>query len=206
MSPPPAPFDFRIYAMHAVFWLTFAAGDLVARSRSRRLSDGPVPDPVASGDAPLHAPRAGLLVAVHGVGFGLMYAGIGIAIGAQTPAAPPLQRGLGALVIFAGGLLGGWARLAFASWRFRAQIDPGHRLATGGPFRWIRHPIYAALDLMALGSALWVPTPLTWLGVIAMIAGGELRARAEEPLLERAFGDAFREYRQRTSRFLPGIY
>ena len=99
-----------------------------------------------------------------------------------------------------------WARLAFASWRFRAQIDPGHRLATGGPFRFIRHPIYAGLDLLAIGTALWIPTPLVCLGTLLMAVAGDLRARAEELLLESAFGNMFREYRLRTRRFIPGLY
>jgi protein-S-isoprenylcysteine O-methyltransferase Ste14 len=206
------PFDLRIYAIHAVFWLAFAAGDVAARSGSRRRagvgpSDAASPDADASGDAPLRAPRAGLLVAVHMGAFALMYTGVGRAVfDSGLPRVAPLLPVAGALVILAGGVLAGWARLVFASWRFRAQIDAGHQLATGGPFRWVRHPIYAALDLLALGTALWIPTPLTWLGALAMAVCGDLRARAEEPLLRRAFGDAYREYQRRTSRFIPGIY
>ena len=66
--------------------------------------------------------------------------------------------------------------------------------------------IYAGLDLLALGSALWIPTTLTILAVPVMALAGELRARAEEPLLERAFGDTYRDYRRRTKRFIPGVY
>jgi len=205
-----APFDLRIYVAHAVFWLAFAAGDIAARRRARQPSNAAAldtSDAVAAGEAPLRAPRAGLLVGAHVAAFALMYSGIGRTVfDAHTPAVSPWRLGVGSLVILAGGVLAGWARLAFASWRFRAQLDPGHRLATGGPFRWVRHPIYAGLDLLALGTALWLPTPLTWLGALAMAAGGELRARAEEPLLERAFGDAFRDYRRRTWRFVPGVY
>jgi protein-S-isoprenylcysteine O-methyltransferase Ste14 len=198
-----------IYGIHGVFWLAFVLGDLGARRRSRHASQAP-PNAGAVNDAdrpPLEAPRAGLLVAVHMVAFALMYAGIGNAVfGQRMPLTPALQRVAGALVILAGGVLVGWARLAFASWRFRARLDAGHQLATGGPFRLVRHPIYAGLDLLALGSALWVPTVLTILAVPAMALGGELRARGEEPLLERAFGDSYRDYRRRTKRFIPGVY
>ena len=78
-----------------------------------------------------------------------------------------------------------WARLSFASWRFRAQIDSGHQLATGGPFRFVRHPTYAGLDLLAFGTALWIPTPVVWLGTLVMAVVGDLRACAEELLLAR---------------------
>ena len=35
-----------------------------------------------------------------------------------------------------------WARAHFRSWRFRAKLDTGHELVAGGPFRFLRHPIY----------------------------------------------------------------
>lgn len=198
--------DIRIYVAHAVFWVIFAIGDLAAR-RVVRKSDAPrVPPPSGSAE-PLRAPRAGLLVAIHMVAFALMYSGIGNAVfGRRLPATTTLVRALGAAVIVAGALFAAWARMSFASWRFRAQLDAGHQLATGGPFRIVRHPIYAALDLLALGTALWIPTPMTWTGAALMIVGGDLRARGEEPLLERAFGDEYRAYMQRTPRFIPGIY
>ena len=39
-----------------------------------------------------------------------------------------------------------------------------------------------------------------------MVFGSDLRARAEEALLDKAFGSVYRDYRARTRRFLPGIY
>ena len=62
------------------------------------------------------------------------------------------------------------------------------------------------LNLLALGSAIWVPTPLLWAAFALMAIGSDLRARAEEKLLEEAFGSVYRGYRGRTKRFLPGIY
>jgi protein-S-isoprenylcysteine O-methyltransferase Ste14 len=51
-----------------------------------------------------------------------------------------------------------------------------------------------------------VLAPLVWAGFALMVLFGDVRARAEERLLERAFGAAYREYRARTRRFLPGVY
>jgi protein-S-isoprenylcysteine O-methyltransferase Ste14 len=202
------PFDLRIYVVHAIFWLSFMAGDFVARRRARSASATPPPAPAgAANDEPLRAPNARLLIFIHMIAFAFMYAGVGRAVfDLRAPAAPAWQRVLGALVILGGGVLVAFARIAFASWRFQAQLDAGHQLATGGPFGVIRHPIYAALDLLAIGTALWLPTLLTTIAVPAMVLAGELRARAEEPLLERAFGDEYRSYRRRTKRFIPGIY
>ena len=200
-------FDLRIYLAHAVFWLAFAGGHLAARFRLRRMAGSAAPSVDTSGGAPLRAPRARLLIGIHMVAFALLYTGIERAVfRVGMPATPPFLRLAGALLILLGGALMCWARVAFASWRFRAQIDSGHQLATGGPFRLVRHPIYAGLDLLAFGTGLWVPTPLVWLGALLMAVAGDVRARAEEVLLERAFGDKYREYRSRTRRFIPGLY
>jgi protein-S-isoprenylcysteine O-methyltransferase Ste14 len=193
--------ELGIYGAHAAFWLMFAVGDRVARGHA-------TPDAsTTANDAPVRAPRARLLVAVHMVAFAMMYMGIGQAVfGRVIPVISTAQRISGALVILAGGAIAAWARIAFASWRFQAQLDAGHQLATGGPFRWIRHPIYTGLNLLAIGTAVWAPNVLTIAGAIAMWIGSELRARAEEPLLEQAFGDEYRSYQGRTRRFVPGLY
>jgi protein-S-isoprenylcysteine O-methyltransferase Ste14 len=139
--------------------------------------------------------------------FAVLYFGVGQAVfGTGVPHFVLGQRVLGASIILGGGGLMYWARVSFASWRFRAELDAGHQLATGGPFRFVRHPLYAGMDLLALGTAIWIPTVIVWIGFVLMVLGGDLRARAEEPLLEQAFGEAYREYRRSTYRFLPGIY
>jgi protein-S-isoprenylcysteine O-methyltransferase Ste14 len=62
------------------------------------------------------------------------------------------------------------------------------------------------LNLLALGSAIWVPTAIVWIAFLLMVLGSDLRARAEETLLLRVFGASYREYCARTGRFVPGIY
>jgi protein-S-isoprenylcysteine O-methyltransferase Ste14 len=136
-----------------------------------------------------------------------MYFGIGnTVIPARVPAWFAGQRIAGTLVIALGGVMICWALLFFKSWRIRAALTADHQLATGGPFRFVRHPIYLGLDLLALGSAVWVPTPALWLSVILMVLGSDLRGRAEEKLLVTRFGEAYTSYMARTRRFLPGVY
>ena len=57
---------------------------------------------------------------------------------------------------------------------------------------------------MVLGTALWVLARLVWLGFFVVVIGSDLRARAEEALLENTFGERYREYRSLTYRFVPG--
>src|SRR5207247_3820382 len=101
------------------------------------------------------------LLVCHRLAFAVMYRGISIAvIPGRVPNWFPGQRIAGSLVIAGGAALVVSALVYFRSWRFRATVDKSHQLATGGPFRILRHPIYMGLTLLALGSALWVPTSL----------------------------------------------
>jgi protein-S-isoprenylcysteine O-methyltransferase Ste14 len=116
------------------------------------------------------------------------------------------QRVVGAGLIGLAIVLVAWALTFLRSWRIRAKLEPGHQLTTDGPFRFLRHPIYMALNLLALGTALWVPTVTVWTAFILVVIGSTLRARAEEAILVRAFGAAYTDYGARTRRFIPGLY
>lgn len=76
-------------------------------------------------------------------------------------------------------------------------------LVTTGPYRFIRHPLYSFVTLCLLGigvaidSAVFIVFPL---GAFTLMA---IRVPREEALLVEKFGDAYREYRSRTGRFLP---
>jgi protein-S-isoprenylcysteine O-methyltransferase Ste14 len=197
--------DFQIYTMHWVFWGAFGLTRLILRRRDRK--DGRANDTAPISQKENTAPFSRALLAFHAFAFGVMYFGIGYTvIPGRVPKWFPGQRIAGALVIAAGAALVVWALVYFRSWRFRAVVDQSHQLATGGPFRIWRHPIYMGLNLLALGSALWVPTAIVWAAFLLMAMGSDLRARAEEKILKQAFGRSYDEYSARTRRFIPGIY
>ena len=199
-----ANIDFSIYAVHTAFWSAFAVTRFLLRWRTR---NEPTATAAPAEHAAVEAPFSRWLLGFHMLAFALMYFAIGNAV---IPNRVPIwfsgQRVTGALVIAVGGALAAAALDCFRSWRFRAALDQDHELATAGPFRVIRHPIYMGLNLLALGTAIWIPTVVMWIAVALMVIGGDLRARAEETLLERAFGRAYADYRARTRRFLPAIY
>ena len=80
-----------------------------------------------------------------------------------------------------------------------------HTLVTRGPYRWIRHPFYDAMALITLGSALIAANWFVLLSGAVVFALLALRSRVEEEQLAARFGDAYRDYRNRTGRFLPKL-
>ena len=77
-----------------------------------------------------------------------------------------------------------------------------HTLVTSGPYRWIRHPFYVAFALAVAANAVvtanWF---LALTGVVSVVLIA-IRTRTEEEKLVERFGDAYREYMQRTGRFI----
>lgn len=61
------------------------------------------------------------------------------------------------------------------------------------------------LNLLAIGTAVWIPTPMLLAATALMIVGSAIRARAEEGILLFAFGDAYRDCAPGTKRFFPGV-
>jgi protein-S-isoprenylcysteine O-methyltransferase Ste14 len=106
----------------------------------------------------------------------------------------------------------GVAGLLWASWLMgrHVAIDglaEDHELVTHGPYRYLRHPIYASFAAIAIGTAL-VFRSYVLLGVSAMlIVTGRWWANAEETVLAstEGFGDDYRAYAARTGRFFPRL-
>jgi protein-S-isoprenylcysteine O-methyltransferase Ste14 len=197
-------FDLLLYAAHIAFWASFALTRILMRNAASDSGDSA--EPVAA-SAEYTAPFSRTLLGVHMLGFGVLYFGIGNAVlPRRVPTWFPGQRIVGVVIIAIGAALMSWAVASFHSWRFRAKLDQGHQLATNGAFGLVRHPIYAGLTLLALGSAIWAPTLIIWIGFALIAMGGALRARSEESLLKHAFGDAYVDYAKRTKLFIPFVY
>jgi protein-S-isoprenylcysteine O-methyltransferase Ste14 len=196
--------DLGIYAVHFAFWSAFIMARILVRSSDHRAVGVAESAPVAREETT--APFSRVVLAVHMVAFAILYSGVALVVFHHVPVWFSGQWLLGFVVIAVGALLVIWALLYFRSWRFRAELAAGHELATGGPFGFLRHPLYMGLNLLALGTALWMPATLVWMGFAVMVIGSDLRARAEERILRGAFGSVYLEYCTRVRRFIPGVY
>ncbi len=80
-----------------------------------------------------------------------------------------------------------------------------HTLVTHGPYRWVRHPFYASAALLALGTSLAAANGFLLVSGAQVLTLLVIRTRREEELLVARFGDSYREYMNRTGRFLPRV-
>lgn len=194
--------DFLLVGLHAIF---FAPVLLRLTRRPAAKPNRVDRDHVAR--ASVLAPHARSILILHGASLVLLYAGLtGALIAGRIARLMNPQGAFGAVVILSADILMTWSFTALRSWRLLPQVDSGHQLCTTGPYRFVRHPMYLAVDLLGLGSAVWVPTPVVTLAAVLLMVGGDLRARSEEKVLLQAFGDRYRDYMRAVRRTLPGVY
>ena len=95
-----------------------------------------------------------------------------------------------------------WSRMG-THWRMDISLKGEEELITDGPFRHVRHPIYALSMLLMICSAVVVPTlPMLVVAIVHLVLN-YLKARNEENHLLAVHGDLYRRYLARTGRFFP---
>ena len=104
--------------------------------------------------------------------------------------------------------------LAFAVWSRRTlgddwsrdvDLKQGHRLVLRGPYSLVRHPIYTAHLLMALGSAISFGMWLGYVAVVSFFVGFRVKLVQEEELLLRSFPNEYPEYKARVKALVPWV-
>jgi protein-S-isoprenylcysteine O-methyltransferase Ste14 len=123
----------------------------------------------------------------------------------------PLPMGLrwsGSVITGMGIGLFGWAHQALGrNWTAVLALSEGHQLVQGGPYRYIRHPMYSAFFLIGIGFFL---LSTNWL--VGVIYLGPLlvmyiaRVSLEEKMMVERFGDSYRQYMKRTGRLWPRLW
>lgn len=108
----------------------------------------------------------------------------------------------GALVTVAGATLHVRARRALGATWSSSPASPS-RLIDHGPYRRIRHPIYAALALMGVGTVVAHPSPATLAGSAGLLVGLGMKVRQEEQTLAATLGPDWEAYRRRVPCLVP---
>jgi protein-S-isoprenylcysteine O-methyltransferase Ste14 len=127
----------------------------------------------------------------------------------------PWQAGFGRWHLVTGLILM-WAGLAIRIWsvltlgaefRTTVEVDAEQRLVETGPYRFVRHPSYTGILLIAVGYGLVLGSWLSLAILLAVpIATTVRRITVEEATMTEVLGDPYEAYKQRTKRLLPGLW
>ena len=121
----------------------------------------------------------------------------------------PGWRLIPAVVLLASAALLSWSGVNALGrqWRVDAGLNPDHQLIRSGPYSLVRHPIYASMLCLLLGTGLIVaPWPLFLLALLIFLIGTEIRVRIEDALLASQFGEEFTNYKHRVPAYIPWLH
>ena len=113
-------------------------------------------------------------------------------------------RVAGLAVGLAGAVLLTWSSAVLGRFMIHeAAVRDDHALVRAGPYRFVRHPVYAGYLALLFGSGvaslnvcLWLLWPVSLIGIL-------IQAASEEQLLRERFGQDYECYARRTGRLVP---
>jgi protein-S-isoprenylcysteine O-methyltransferase Ste14 len=156
---------------------------------------------VSLSDATVLAAGGGLIASI------VVSVELGEHAGVNWPGGRTWPLVVGIVLVAAGLLVRLWSVLALGRFfQYQIEIQAGHRVVTTGPYRYVRHPSYTGMALIALGFAfasgdvLSLPATLVLTGV-----GLAVRIRAEEKQLTAALGPQYEEFAAHHKRLIPGV-
>jgi len=100
-------------------------------------------------------------------------------------------------------LIGGGFWLIAVAWRHLFAAVQSRRLATAGPYAWLRHPQYAGFLLVMIGLLVQWPTIPTLVMFPVLVVVYRRLARSEEREVATAFGSAWVDYAAAVHPFWP---
>ena len=147
----------------------------------------------------------GLLICVP-----LFYYGWVPLLGIPGNLAMPLKI-IGLIIYLAGLLFTLWARRTLGKyWGISTNIDvkllDEHKIIRGGPYAYVRHPMYFGWWVAMLGLTLLYPVWAIFLLFVFSVISFSGRARREETALAERFGGNWVEYKNKTKFIIPFVY
>ncbi len=117
----------------------------------------------------------------------------------------PLMGALGALLVGLGVGLAIFARVYLGrNWGTPMSRKENPELITGGPYAFVRHPIYSGIILAMFGTAIGLS--VVWLlPLILSVPYFIYSARREEEFMCQQFGETYRAYMRRTKMLVPFV-
>ncbi|MGP4007339.1 methyltransferase family protein [Streptomyces sp. 4N124] len=120
---------------------------------------------------------------------------------------PPVRLlGLVPLAAGAAVLLSAFTRFVVEGLGTPAPVAPTEHLVVGGLYRFVRNPMYVAVDATIAGQALLLARPvLFWYGAFAGLGMWAFARWYEEPALAGRFGAEYERYRRAVPGWWPRL-
>jgi protein-S-isoprenylcysteine O-methyltransferase len=91
------------------------------------------------------------------------------------------------------------------NWSQTVSVKEDHELVTSGPYRYVRHPMYAGGLVASIGSAIVCGGAFVFL--LAFLTPIFLwRVGAEDKLMEQQFPNEYPDYKKRTKALIPFVW
>jgi protein-S-isoprenylcysteine O-methyltransferase Ste14 len=114
---------------------------------------------------------------------------------------------IGDMLTLAGLLITLWARRTLGgNWSGFVAIKENHELIQGGPYAYVRHPIYSGAFLMVLGSGVLAGRTAVFKALALLLVAFVFKSLQEEALLTKHFPEAYPEYKARVKAFIPSFF
>jgi protein-S-isoprenylcysteine O-methyltransferase Ste14 len=81
-----------------------------------------------------------------------------------------------------------------------------HKLVTHGAYAYCRHPLYGGLIMVSLGLAAYTFSEARLLFTIIMCFILSVKSKAEEVALTALYGEEYKAYEAKVSKFIPYLY
>ncbi len=119
-------------------------------------------------------------------------------------ALPVFVRWSGALIMVIGAVFHIWGMVHLGTnLTISISTRDEHTLITTGPYRWVRHPLYAGGMVESVGVCLLLANVSVTLAAVCFWGLIAYRTGMEEERLIETFGEPYRRYRERVGRFVP---
>jgi len=118
-----------------------------------------------------------------------------------------ITREAGIAICYLGLGLAIWSRRTLGdNWSSTVNLKQGHELVERGPYRFVRHPIYSAILLMSLGTAVAFDRLSCFIGLVPLFLGFWIKLLQEEALMTRQFPKAYPVYMARVRALVPLLF
>jgi len=99
-----------------------------------------------------------------------------------------------------------WARSTLGgNWSATVTVKENHSFVQRGPYRLVRHPIYAGGLIAMLGTAVVYGEAGCFIAVVLAFVGWWLKARMEEEFMAQQFGEDYRRYQRSVKQLIPFV-